>query len=337
MSNENFDIQGCTILLAGDPVGLGKANAHYCARGARVLCASSPENGLSQLNTCTLLVICDASPERFTALRKAARERGLPVITRRPVADTGQITLIGGGPGALDLLTVRAVNALGDADLIFVDRLGPAARVQELAPQALLVDVGKRPGHHKVTQAQIEQQMLSAALAGSNVVRLKGGDPFVFGRGFEELTAATKAGVAVSVVPGLSSCITVPAAAGIPVTARGVNTVFSVISAHDPLQEQQFKHLTGLDGTIVILMGMATLEHTASGFQHHGMSPTMPCAIIESGTTGDQRTTHATLGTLAQVSRAERCANPAVIVIGEVAALPQRLLSEELAGLRANA
>ncbi|MGO1727713.1 uroporphyrinogen-III C-methyltransferase [Glutamicibacter ardleyensis] len=337
MSNTTFETQGCTVMLAGDFPGTRKAKAHYGAQGAHVFCVSTPDTGLSQLDKAGLLIICDAAPERFHSLREAARTQGVPVITRPPAIDSGQITLIGGGPGALDLLTVRAVNALGDADLIFADRLGPSGLVQSLAPQALLVDVGKRPGHHKVAQVQIEHQILSAALAGSNVVRLKGGDPFVFGRGFEELSAATRAGVAVSVVPGLSSCITVPAAAGIPVTARGVNTVFSVISAHDPLQEHQFKYLAGLEGTIIILMGMATLEHTASGFQHQGMAATMPCAIIESGTTGEQRVTHATLQTVAQVSRARRCSNPAVIVIGEVAALPQKLLAEELAELGVNA
>lgn len=337
MNNNSFEIQGCTVLLAGEQMGSRKAKAHFSAQGASVLCVSDSESGLPELGKSSLLVICDALPERFQSLRKAARLCGVPVITREPATHCGQITLLGGGPGALDLLTMRAVKVLGDADLIFADRLGPADLVQRLAPQALLVDVGKRPGHHRFTQTQIEQQMLSAALAGSHVVRLKGGDPFVFGRGFEELSAATKAGIAVNVVPGLSSCITVPAAAGIPVTARGINTVFSVISAHDPLQEHQFKHLTGLGGTIIILMGMATLEHTAAGFQLQNMPATMPCAIIESGTTGQQRTTHATLGTLAQVSRARRCANPAVVVIGEVAALPQTLLAGELVALGATA
>ncbi|WP_404286919.1 uroporphyrinogen-III C-methyltransferase [Glutamicibacter arilaitensis] len=337
MSGLAFEVTGCTLLLAGDSCGARRAAEHFTAQGAHVLSVDTSAAGRAVLDTASLLVICDASPERFQSLRESAQRGGLPVLIRQPVAETGQITLVGGGPGALDLLTVRAVTALADADIVFVDRLGPGDLVGRLAPQAVIVDVGKQPGHHKVTQSQIEERMLVAAQAGSNVVRLKGGDPFVFGRGFEEMAAASKAGIAISVVPGLSSCITVPAAAGIPVTARGVNRVFSVISGHDPLEERQLEQLTGLGGTIIILMGMGTLESTVSGLLRQGMATTMPCAIIESGTTGDQRTTFATLATLTESSRARGCANPAVIVIGEVAALPQKLLADELANAGANA
>ncbi|MGO2053916.1 uroporphyrinogen-III C-methyltransferase [Glutamicibacter sp. BW80] len=337
MNGTAFEIKGCTLLLAGERRGARGAAEHFIAQGAQVISADNPESGLVALETANLLVICDAFPQRLQPLREAAQRRGLPVLTRQPVSGSGQITLVGGGPGALDLLTVRAVSVLADADMVFVDRLGPGDLVRKLAPQAVIVDVGKQPGHHKVSQSQIEEQMLTAAKAGSNVVRLKGGDPFVFGRGFEEMAAASKSGIAISVVPGLSSCITVPAAAGIPVTARGVNRVFSVISGHDPLESQQLEQLTGLGGTIIILMGMGTLESTASGLLRQGMAATMPCAIVESGTTGEQRTTFATLATLTATSRARGCANPAVIVIGEVAALPQRLLAEEMANFGASA
>lgn len=333
MIGNNLCVQDSVVMLAGALSGSRQAAAHLTARGARIVAVPSPQAGLDALERANLLVICDSTPQRFHALRAAAKLRGLPVIELEPAAAHGSITLVGGGPGAMDLLTLAAVKALAQADVVFVDRLGPADMVPVLAPQASIVDVGKRPGHHKLPQTQIEEQMISAAREGLQVIRLKGGDPFVFGRGFEEMASATRAGIPVSVIPGLSSCITVPAAAGIPVTARGVNRVFSVISGHDPLEESQLTQLTGLGGTIVILMGMGTLEMTVAGFLAHGMSPDMPCAIVESGTTGSQRTTHATLASLARTARVRGCRNPAVIVIGEVAALPQTLAVNDLAHL----
>ncbi len=238
---------------------------------------------------------------------------------------SGRISLVGGGPGALDLLTLRAARVLSEADVVFYDRLGPGKHLSELAPHARLVDVGKTPGHHKVSQREIEQRMIEAASAGAHVVRLKGGDPYVFGRGYEEVHAARAAGLEVDVIPGLSSSIAVPAAAGIPVTSRSVTTSFTVISGHDPLSDEQLTHLAALGSTIVVLMGMGTLEHTCAGLLRRGLVASTPCAIIEQGCTESQRTLHSTLGSLATDARAHHCANPAVIVIGEVAALPLAL------------
>ncbi|MCW4465756.1 uroporphyrinogen-III C-methyltransferase [Glutamicibacter sp. MNS18] len=317
-------LAGCTVLLAGERVAARHAGRQLEAESAVVHRVSNDWEGLARLRHAGLLVICDKDPARFALLTAAAHSRGIPVSIREPSPLAGSLTLVGGGPGALDLLTLRAVTALQRADVVFHDRLGPGQHLHELAPQAQLVDVGKQPGHHKVTQRQIEEQMIAAALKGQQVARLKGGDPFVFGRGFEEVAAATAAGISVHVVPGLSSAISVPAAAGIPVTSRSIARGFTVISGHDPFSDGELDHLAGLGASIVILMGMGTLEHTVAGLLRR-MPAQTACAIVEQGTTARQKTTHATLSTLTARAREEHCANPAVIVIGEVARLPLTL------------
>ncbi|MEU5832416.1 uroporphyrinogen-III C-methyltransferase [Streptomyces diacarni] len=318
----DLELRGCTVLIAGSKSGSKNTALRFQAEGATVLTADGPFQAIQLLEQAGLLVICDAEPLRFASVVQAAR---IPVMHLGPATRAGSITLLGGGPGALDLLTLRGVRALAEAEIVFADRLGPAAHLPALAPQAQIVDVGKLPGHHKLTQRDIEALMIEAARGGAAVVRLKGGDPFVFGRGFEEIAAATAAGIPISVIPGLSSCITVPAAAGIPVTARGVNTMFTVVSAHDPLSDAQLDHLAKLGGSIVILMGMGTIEQTVAGLHRVGMDPQMPCAIVESGTTDIQRTSCTRLAHLAETARGH--SNPAVIVIGEVAGLPATLVN----------
>jgi uroporphyrin-III C-methyltransferase len=158
--------------------------------------------------------------------------------------------------------------------------------------------------------------MVDAALTGKNVVRLKGGDPYVFGRGGEEVSACVQAGVPVRVISGVTSAISVPAAAGIPVTHREVSHMFTVVSGHAPLTEKEHTHLAGLGGTIVVLMGIGTLPQLAAGLRRAGMDPAMPIAVVERGYRPGQRTTIAELGTIE--TAAAGCTNPAVLVIGEV-------------------
>lgn len=233
----------------------------------------------------------------------------------------GEVTLIGGGPGAADLMTVRARDALAVADVVFYDRLAPTEGLREWAPAAELCDVGKRPGRHRVTQERIQELMVHAARGGRRVVRLKGGDPFVFGRGSEEVAACREAGIPVTVVPGISSAIAVPAAAGIPVTAREVSKSFTVISGHDPLSEQELSGLAALGGTTVILMGVGTLGHTMNGLQRHGMASQTPVGIVERGFSEEQRVLIAPLSDMLGVAAAARLRSPAVLVIGEVVRL----------------
>lgn len=234
------------------------------------------------------------------------------------VLDPGAVALIGGGPGAGDLMTVRAVRLLAQADVVYYDRLAPTEELAARCPRARLVDVGKRPGHHRVPQAEINRLVVASALSGLRVVRLKGGDPFVFGRGSEEVAACRDAGVPVHVVPGISSAVAAPAAAGIPVTARGLSKAFTVISGHDPLSEDELAALAGLGGTAVVLMGMATLGHTAAGLLRHGMDPATPVGIVERGCTDRQRVCIAPLARILPAAAAEGMRSPAVLVIGEV-------------------
>ena len=233
----------------------------------------------------------------------------------------GSVTLVGGGPGDEKLLTVAAVDALGAADVVLYDRLAPHSTLGTLAPHARLINVGKTPGHHPVSQTDIEALLVEHALAGSRVVRLKGGDPYVFGRGAEEVAACRAAGVPVTVIPGVTSAISVPAAAGIPVTARGVNHLFTVVSGHAPLSDDEHRHLAGLGGTLVVLMGVATLPTLTQGLIRHGASPDLPVAMIERGYSPTQRTTIATLATAVHVASAAAVRSPAVLVIGEVVRL----------------
>ena len=233
----------------------------------------------------------------------------------------GQVTLVGGGPGAAGLLTVAAVTALAQADVVLFDRLAPNDELALLAPRATLVDVGKRAGSHPVSQAGIEDLMVEHALAGKRVVRLKGGDPYVFGRGSEEVLACHRNGIAVTVISGVTSAIAVPAAAGIPLTHRGISHAFTVISGHAPLTDNELEGLTLLGSTIVVLMGVGTLPTLSQGLLRHGMPANLPVAIIERGFSATQRTTVSTLAAVLSDAAAAGVRSPAVLVIGEVVRL----------------
>jgi uroporphyrin-III C-methyltransferase len=228
------------------------------------------------------------------------------------------VVLVGAGPGGPELLTLAAVRALAEADVVLTDRLAEVGDLVALAPGAEVVDVGKRPGHHAVPQAEIERLMVTRAAAGLTVVRLKGGDPYVFGRGAEEVSAAVEAGLPVTVVPGVSSAVGVPGSAGIPVTHRGISHVFTVISGHVPLEAHEAASLAALGGTVVILMGMHNLVPLTTALRRGGLSPDTPAAVVERGFTPDQRSIVGTLATLPDLAARDGAASPAVIVVGEV-------------------
>ena len=234
---------------------------------------------------------------------------------------TGRVTLVGGGPGSDDLLTVAAVRALAEADVVLYDRLAPHTRLTAHAPHAELVDVGKRPGHHAIPQSEIEALIVAHAESGAHVVRLKGGDPYVLGRGSEEVLACHRAGIPVDVVPGVTSAVAVPAAAGIPLTHRGVSHLFTVVSGHAPLTESELEHLAGLGGTIVVLMGVGALPALTAGLVRAGLGADMPVAIIERGFQPDQRTTTGTLADIVGAAGRAHVSSPAVVVVGEVVRL----------------
>ncbi|MCZ2402284.1 uroporphyrinogen-III C-methyltransferase [Paenarthrobacter sp. Z7-10] len=226
----------------------------------------------------------------------------------------GSVALVGGGPGDPGLITVRGRRLLAQADVVVADRLGPRSLLAELAPDVRILEVGKTPGHHPVPQSEINSMLVREARAGNRVVRLKGGDPFVLGRGGEELLFCRKHGVDVEVVPGVTSAISVPAAAGIPVTHRGLAKAFTMVSGHEELANLP----AGSDHTVVLLMGVGTLRESAAALAANGRSSHCPVAIIENGYAPDQRVTIGTLETIADQAQAVGVANPAVVVVGDV-------------------
>ncbi|HEV7184196.1 MAG TPA: uroporphyrinogen-III C-methyltransferase [Leifsonia sp.] len=327
-----LDLTGRAVLVIGGADVSRRAVAEAVARKAQVTSLAADdavaelERGLESGTVAPdLLVWVDGPADARDRVDALARRLRIPLATAEPVfaGPHGHVTLVGGGPGDPELLTVAGRRALAAADVVLHDRLGPRDDLHLLAPGAELIDVGKTPGHHAVPQDRIEAIMVGKALEGLRVVRLKGGDPFVFGRGGEEVLACRRAGVPVQVVPGVTSAIAVPAEAGIPVTHREVSRAFTVISGHVPLTEEELAHAVGLGGTLVILMGVATLPHLSAGLRRHGMRPDMPLAVLERGFTPSRRTTVTTLsGALEAVTKAG-VQSPAVIVIGEVVAIAE--------------
>ena len=314
----SIDLTGRDVLVTGSDFAARQAVRRYEAAGAVVSRLSTPQGAGHDgplPERPFLVAAVDDGQAGWEPLLARCRAAGIPVAAEPAAGRAGHVTLVGGGPGTGELLTVAAVKALRDADVVFYDRLAPYQELPSLT-SAELVDVGKQPGHHKVSQGDIEKLMVQSALAGNNVVRLKGGDPYVFGRGGEEVAACVAAGVPVKVVSGVTSAISVPAAAGIPVTHREVSHMFTVVSGHAPLTEKELTHLAGLGGTIVVLMGIGTLHQLAAGLRRAGMRADMPMAVVERGYRPGQRTTIAQLGTI--VTAAADCTNPAVLVIGEV-------------------
>ncbi|RXZ71765.1 uroporphyrinogen-III C-methyltransferase [Agromyces albus] len=234
----------------------------------------------------------------------------------------GRVTLVGAGPGDPGLLTIRGLRALEAADVIVADRLGARGVLDGLTAEGValhaeIIDVGKLPGHHPVPQDGINELLVSLALEGKRVVRLKGGDPYVFGRGSEEVAHCRAAGIDVEVVPGITSAISVPAIAGIPLTHRGLATAFSVVTGHEQLRELS----GGRDHTVVLLMGMNTLANSAATLARGERGGDCPVAIVEDGYGPGQRVTVGTLETIAVQAAHRGIRSPAVIVVGDVVTL----------------
>ncbi len=233
------------------------------------------------------------------------------------------VYLVGAGPGDPGLLTVRGAEVLGHADVVVYDRLSVASLLDLAPPSAERINVGKSPGHATMPQDEIDRLLVAEGRAGREVVRLKGGDPFVFARGGEEAAALLEAGVPFEVIPGISSAIAVPAYAGIPVTMRHSSTSFTVVTGHeDPAKggELDWDAVARLGGTIVILMGVGRFPKIARRLLDGGLDPETPAAAIRWGTRPEQHTVRATLATLGD----HELAAPATIVIGRVAGLDLR-------------
>ncbi|RHA41309.1 uroporphyrinogen-III C-methyltransferase [Cellulomonas rhizosphaerae] len=293
----------------------------WCVRADDASVSPAWTPAVARSGDVAVAVTAGGDPRRAAALRSAIAllldTGALPV--RRHRAGAGHVTLVGGGPGDPGLITTRGRRALAEADVVVVDRLAPRALLAELDPAVEVIEAGKSPHAHTLTQTQINAVLVERARAGLRVVRLKGGDPFVLGRGGEELAACLEAGVTVEVVPGVTSAIAVPGAAGIPVTHRGVSRQVMILSAHDAAPD--WETLARLDGTLVLLMGVAQLAGHAAALVAHGRDPQTPVAVVENGTLPGQRTTRGTLATIAEVALARGVGHPAVVVVGDVAAL----------------
>lgn len=241
-----------------------------------------------------------------------------------PSSSNGIVYIVGGGPGDPGLITVKGLNCLRQADVVLYDRLVASELLNEASVNAELIDVGKEPKRHRRSQEEINALLIEKAREGNVVVRLKGGDPFVFGRGGEECQALAEAGIRYEVIPGVSSAMAAPAYAGIPVTQRGVTTAFTVVAGHTGGAESDIDW-NGISriGTIVFLMGVEHLPEIIAKLIAYGRSSDTPAALIQEGTTQNQVVVTGTLEDI--VDKAQGIHPPAVFVVGEVISLREQI------------
>lgn len=326
-SFEDADVDGAWLVLACTGV-VDDAVAAACDQ-RQVWCVRADDASVSpawvpavaRVDDVVVSVTAGRDPRRAVALRDVlalALDTGdLPLRRSRPGA--GSVAIVGGGPGDPDLLTVRARRLLAGADVVVRDRLAPQV---DLPGDVEVVEVGKTPGGASWDQRDIEALLVERAQRGQRVVRLKGGDVHVFARGIEEVAACVAAGVAVEVVPGLSSALSGPTLAGIPVTVRGVTQSFAVVSAHlppgDPGSTVDWDALARLGGTLVLLMAVGRLPAVCAALVAGGRRPETPVAVVQDASLPTQRTVVTTLSRAAADTADVRA--PAVVVVGEVVA-----------------
>lgn len=328
------DVDGAWLVFActADPVvnaavaAAAAAREVFCVRADDAAGGTARTPAVLRRDDLTVAVSGGDDPLRAVALRDAiSLALDLGELPARPVraAAAGSVTLVGGGPGDPELITVRGRRLVAEADVVVVDRLAPRALLDELPETVEVIDCGKAAHRHNLTQDQINEVIVARALAGKRVVRLKGGDPFVFGRGGEEWLACAAAGVPVTVVPGISSALAAPAVAGIPLTHRGVASDFTVVSGHlDPRRTAGGgigqPESSVPDSTLVLLMGMDRLELITSELIRNGRPAQTPAAVVQRATMAGERVVRAPLGELASAASAAGLAAPAVVVIGGV-------------------
>ena len=332
---ETGDLDGSWYVIAAtdDPEVNKRVTAEaeerriFCVRADDAAEASAWTPAVGRHAGVTVAVLGNREPRRTAGVRDAivaALRDGViavPGDTDRPPG----VVLVGGGPGDPDLVTVAARRALSEADVVVADRLAPRELLDELAPDVELVDVAKLPRGRAASQEEINRVIVDRALAGKRVVRFKGGDSFVYGRGFEEALACEEAGVPWTVIPGLSSSISVPAVAGIPVTHRGVAHEFTVVSGHLPPGHPdslvEWDALARLRGTLVLLMAVQNLPAIAARLVASGRAADTPLAIVSEGTMPGERTLLSTLGAVEADMAREAVRPPAIVVVGEVVAV----------------
>ena len=254
---------------------------------------------------------------------RAAREAMIAAVNRRGPPFTGSISLVGAGPGSADLLTLRALQALQTADVVLHDALASPEVLDYARREAVLIDVGKRRGHHTLGQDEINALMVEQARAGRRVVRLKGGDPLVFGRGGEERDYALRHGIEVDIVPGVTAALACAAASGIPLTHRHHAAAVTFLTGHRQpgAPAPDWRALAAGGQTIVIYMGVTVAAELRRELLDAGLARTTPVAIVENGTLDDQKVSRGTLHTLSVLAARHRDGGPALIIVGAVAAL----------------
>ncbi|MEH0983248.1 uroporphyrinogen-III C-methyltransferase [Micromonospora sp. CPCC 205556] len=346
------DLDGAWLVQVAVDDPLAAASVSAAAAERRIFCVRADDRAAATAWTpavtrhgpVTVAVLGGGDPRRAMGVRDAIRDllsasRGLP--STPPAVDTptrgraapvgpapagarpaGRVALVGAGPGDPELITVKGWRLLTEADVVVADRLVPGLLLDELRPDVELVDASKIPYGPSRAQEEINRILVDRALAGKVVVRLKGGDPYVFGRGGEELLACASAGVPVTVVPGVTSAVAVPAVAGIPVTHRAVAHEFTVVSGHvapdSPTSLVRWEALAGLRGTLVVLMGLKNLAAITATLVAHGRDPATPVAVVQEGTTSGERTLRSTLAAVAADVVTAGLRPPAIVVIGDV-------------------
>ncbi|RTL62883.1 MAG: uroporphyrinogen-III C-methyltransferase [Pseudonocardiaceae bacterium] len=298
----------------------------FCVRadegsaGSAVTPASGDHDGM------TIGVLAGGVHRRSAAVRTAlveALQAGVVDDVAAPVA--AGVALVGGGPGDPELITVRGRRLLARADVVVADRLGPRDLLDDLAPHVEVIDASKIPYGRAMAQQKINELLIEHARAGKFVVRLKGGDPFVYGRGYEEVQACTAAGIPVTVVPGITSAFAAPAVAGVPVSHRGVAHEIVVVSGHvapdHPQSLTDWAALGRMRGTVVLMMAVERIDRFADALMTHGRPADTPVAVIQDGTTRIQRSLRTTLRDVAADIRDQEISPPAIVVVGPVAGL----------------
>ncbi|MFI5707697.1 uroporphyrinogen-III C-methyltransferase [Kribbella sp. NPDC051620] len=302
------------------------------AESRRIFCVRSDDRSRAtawtpasgQHDQVTIGVLGGGDHRRSAAVRDAILEslRVGALGARDSLAKKPGVYLVGGGPGDPDLITVRGRRLLAEADVVVADRLAPQPLLEELHPDVELIDAAKLPRGRSAAQEEINRLLVDRGLQGKVVVRLKGGDPYVFGRGFEEALACAEAGVPWTVVPGITSSIAVPAAAGIPVTHRGVTHEFTVVSGHIPPGHPDslinWEALAQLHGTLVLLMAVENLPVIAATLIANGKDPATPAAAIADGTLPGQLQVKSDLAGIAEAMSAAGVGAPAIVIIGQV-------------------
>ncbi len=332
---EETDLDGAWYVVAAtdDPevnarvVAAAERRHTFCVRADDALGGTAWTPATGHHGSVTVGVLGNREPHKSAALRDeivtALRDGQLHAVDAHD--RTPGVVLVGGGPGEPELATVAARHALASADVVVADRLAPRELLDELGPHVELVDVAKLPRGRSATQEQINQVIVDRARAGKRVVRFKGGDNFVFGRGYEEVLACLEADVPVTVVPGLTSAIAVPARVGIPVTHRGVAHEFTVISGHlppgHPASLVAWDAVARMRGTVVLLMAVENAPAIADALVSGGRDADTPVAVVVDGTMPTERTVLSTLGDLATDLVTHEVAPPAIIVVGEVVAV----------------